>query len=68
MTVTAAEVTSMPQFRELFAVQALRPGEQQPIHEMFVMFTNFKPSPRTPSGVWSMYIFITLATAATSPL
>jgi class 3 adenylate cyclase len=45
-TVTAAEVTSMQVFRDLFANEALRPGERISVGSLTVAFTDLKQSTR----------------------
>jgi class 3 adenylate cyclase len=44
--VTAAEVTSRQVFRDLFAREALRPGEQLSVGHMAVLFTDLRDSTR----------------------
>lgn len=46
LAVTAAEVTSMQVFRDLFAKEALRPGEQISVGSMCVLFTDLLDSTR----------------------
>lgn len=43
---TAAEVTSLQSFRDLFASEALRPGEQISVGTLTVLFTDLKDSTR----------------------
>lgn len=43
---TAAEVTSLQTFRDLFASEALRPGEQISVGTLTVLFTDLKDSTR----------------------
>jgi class 3 adenylate cyclase len=43
---TAAEVTSLQMFRDLFANEALRPGEQISVGTMTILFTDLKGSTR----------------------
>src|SRR5690606_11878588 len=42
--VTAAEVTARQQFRDLFASEALRPGQQISVGSMTVVFTDLRSS------------------------
>jgi len=44
--VTAAEVTTLQLFRDLFASEALRPGEQISVGNLTVMFTDLRDSTR----------------------
>jgi len=44
--VTAAEVTTMQSFRDLFASETLRPGEQVSVGSMTVVFTDLRESTR----------------------
>jgi class 3 adenylate cyclase len=44
--VTAAEVTSLQVFRDLFATEALRPGEQISVGGIAVLFTDLRDSTR----------------------
>jgi class 3 adenylate cyclase len=44
--VTAAEVTTMQSFRDLFASEALRPGEQVSVGSMAIVFTDLRESTR----------------------
>jgi len=44
--VTAAEVTTMQSFRDLFASETLRPGEQVSVGSMAVVFTDLRESTR----------------------
>ncbi|MBI2919985.1 MAG: adenylate/guanylate cyclase domain-containing protein [Planctomycetes bacterium] len=46
LAVTAAEVTGMQVFRDLFAKEALRPGEQISVGSMCVLFTDLLDSTR----------------------
>ncbi|HYX29617.1 MAG TPA: adenylate/guanylate cyclase domain-containing protein, partial [Pyrinomonadaceae bacterium] len=43
---TAAEVTALQMFRDLFATEALRPGEQISVGTLTVLFTDLKNSTR----------------------
>ena len=43
---TAAEVTSLQMFRDLFATEALRPGEQISVGTLTVLFTDLRDSTR----------------------
>jgi class 3 adenylate cyclase len=43
---TAAEVTALQMFRDLFAAEALRPGEQISVGTLTVLFTDLKDSTR----------------------
>src|SRR5262252_1802472 len=43
---TAAEVTTLQMFRDLFATEALRPGEQISVGTLTVLFTDLKNSTR----------------------
>lgn len=43
---TAAEVTALQMFRDLFAAEALRPGEQISVGTLTVLFTDLKHSTR----------------------
>jgi class 3 adenylate cyclase len=43
---TAAEVTALQTFRDLFAAEALRPGEQISVGTLTVLFTDLKDSTR----------------------
>lgn len=43
---TAAEVTALQMFRDLFATEALRPGEQISVGTLTVLFTDLKDSTR----------------------
>jgi adenylate cyclase len=43
---TAAEVTALQAFRDLFATEALRPGEQISVGTLTVLFTDLKDSTR----------------------
>jgi class 3 adenylate cyclase len=44
--VTAAEVTAIQTFRDLFATEALRPGEQISVGSLTVLFTDLRDSTR----------------------
>lgn len=44
--VTAAEVTTLQRFRDLFADEALRPGEQISVGSLTVLFTDLRDSTR----------------------
>ncbi len=44
--VSAAEVTSLQVFRDLFAREALRPGEQISVGGIAVLFTDLRDSTR----------------------
>ncbi len=44
--VTAAQVTSMQTFRDLFSSEALRPGEQASVGSIALLFTDLKDSTR----------------------
>ena len=41
---TAAEVTALQMFRDLFATEALRPGEQISVGTLTVLFTDLRHS------------------------
>jgi class 3 adenylate cyclase len=43
---TAAEVTALQLFRDLFAAEALRPGEQISVGQMTILFTDLRNSTR----------------------
>ena len=43
---TAAEVTALQMFRDLFATEALRPGEQISVGTLTVLFTDLQNSTR----------------------
>ena len=43
---TAAEVTTLQQFRDLFADEALRPGEQISVGSLTILFTDLRDSTR----------------------
>jgi len=43
---TAAEVTALQLFRDLFSTEALRPGEQISVGQMTILFTDLKSSTR----------------------
>jgi class 3 adenylate cyclase len=43
---TAAEVTTLQQFRDLFANEALRPGEQFSVGSLTILFTDLRDSTR----------------------
>jgi class 3 adenylate cyclase len=44
--VTAAEVTALQRFRDLFAEEALRPGEQISVGSLTILFTDLRDSTR----------------------
>lgn len=44
--VTAAEVTTLQQFRDLFAEEALRPGDQISVGSLTILFTDLRDSTR----------------------
>lgn len=44
--VTAAEVTTLQQFRDLFATEALRPGDQIAVGSLTILFTDLRDSTR----------------------